>query len=462
MNKKLLFLTIILFPLTVSGNQTELDQYIAEGLKNNLSLHQQEFSLEKSLEALKEAKGMFLPNVSIQARYSRAGGGRMIYFPVGDLMNPVHGSLNDLFLFHGITADYPTDIPNEQIPFLREQEQETKIRVVQPIYQRSISHNIKLKSALNQIDLTRLNVFKRQLVFDIKSAYYNYAKTLKIIELLDQTRILLEENKRVSENLVKNGKATEDVIFRAEAELADLDTKKAEAGKNRALAAAYFNFLINRELAEPIRVSEIQKPSTAERLEIEDAVRRALDFRHEFQQLDQALRAVDSQMGLARSGSLPSLLAVIDYGIQGEQYSFQRDDDYWMASLVLEWTLFNGNQNKAKKAQAMLERKKLELQKQELEKQVEIQVHDAYQTLRSAELAISAAKKREESAQKSFAIVSKKYENGMAPQISLLDAQNTLFSASINHILAFYDFLIQKAKFEWATASIDLDTYYQE
>ena len=98
----------------------------------------------------------------------------------------------------------------------------------------------------------------------------------------------------------------------------------------------------------------------------------------------------------------------------------------------------------------------------ELEKQIEIQVHDAYQTLRSAELAIDAAQKREESAQKSFAIVSKKYENGMAPQISLLDAQNTLFSASINHIMTFYDFLIQKAKFEWATASIDLDRYQQD
>lgn len=462
MNKKLFLLLIFLSPLVVSSNPMDLDLYIAEGLKNNLALQQQEFSLDKSLEALREAKGMFLPTVSIQARYSRAGGGRMIYFPVGDLMNPVHGSLNDLFLFHGIIADYPTDIPNEQIPFLREKEQETKIRVVQPIYQRSISHNIKLKSALNQIDSTRLNIFKRQLVFDIKSAYYNYAKTLRVIELLNQTRSLLEENKRISENLVKNGKATEDVIFRAEAELADLDTKKAEAEKNKALAAAYFNFLINRDLEEIIRINEIQKPSPSEEIEIKKAVRRALEFRHEFQQLNYALEATDSQIGLVKSGSLPSLLAVLDYGIQGEKYSFEKDDDYWMASLVLEWTLFNGNQNKAKKAQAILERKKLEVQKLELEKQIEIQVYDTYQTMRSAELAIDAAQKREESAQKSFTIVSKKYENGMAPQILLLDAQNTLFSASINHILTFYDFLIQKARFEWATASIDLAKYQQD
>lgn len=37
-------------------------------------------------------RGMFLPSVSIEARYSRAGGGKIIEFPVGDLMNPVYGT----------------------------------------------------------------------------------------------------------------------------------------------------------------------------------------------------------------------------------------------------------------------------------------------------------------------------------------------------------------------------------
>jgi len=462
MIKRLLF-TLLLLPILLPANdQNQLDRYIAEGLKNNLALQQQEFSLEKSLQALKEAKGMFLPSVSVLARYSRAGGGRMIDFPVGDMLNPIYGSLNDLFQFHGIDASFPTNIPNQQFPFLREQEQETKIRVVQPIYQRSLYQNIKLKSALSRVQMAQLDAFKRQLISEIQTAYYNYAKTLSIDRLLEQTRELLEENLRVSEKLVENGKITEDAVYRAQAELAGLDQKKAEAEKNETLAAAYFNFLLNRSLHDPILLDGMAPPSPLEDTDIDKAVSRALKYRHEFQQLQHALSASTHQITLAKSGTLPSLFAVVDYGIQGETYSLDRDADYWMASLILEWNVFNGNQNQAKKIQAVLDRKKLEVQKQELEKQISIQVHEAYLSYRTAGAAVRAAEKREESSKKSYTIVAKMYANGMTPQIALLDARNTFTSASINRIVAFYDLYLEKARFELVSALFDLSLYQGE
>jgi outer membrane protein len=461
MTKKLCF-ALLFFPLLLAGkNQNVLDRYIAEGLRNNLALQQQEFSLEKSLQALNEARGMFLPSVSVQARYSRAGGGRVIDFPVGDMLNPIYSSLNSLYSFHGIDASFPTNIPNQRFPFLREEEQETKIRVIQPIYQRSLFQNVKIKSALNRIQTAQVNVFQRQLILDIQSAYFGYAKAFSLARLLEQTRKLLEENLRVSEKLVNNGKATEDVVFRAEAELAALDQKRAEAEKNKTMAAAYFNFLLNRDLESSILLDDSPSPIPMEEMEIEQAVRHALDYRDEFQQIDSALTASKHQIQLAQSGTLPSLFCVFDYGIQGETYSFGKDDDFWMASLILEWNLYAGNQNVAKKAQAVLDRKKLEIQKQELEKQIRIQVHEAYRSLQAAKAAVDAAQKQEISAERSYAITSKMYANGMVPQITLLDARNTYTGASISRILASYDLFLAKSRFEHASASIDLSRYQQ-
>ena len=48
------------------------------------------------LYALKEAHALFLPNVSFGASYSKADGGRTIDLPLGDLLNPVYKSLNQL------------------------------------------------------------------------------------------------------------------------------------------------------------------------------------------------------------------------------------------------------------------------------------------------------------------------------------------------------------------------------
>jgi len=455
------FLVILFFwqPFFAAGPPGLLDQYVKQGLINNLAMQQQEFSLEISLEALKEARGMFLPSISIQARYSRAGGGRMIEIPIGDLVNPIYMSLNDLFKFHGIDAGFPTNLPNELVPFLREREHDTKVRLVQPIFQPTIYYNYKIKSSLTKVNRAQVSVFKRHLIADIKTAYFNYSKALSVVELLEKTRAVLEENLRVSENLVKNGKATEDVVFRARAEIADLDQKKAEADKNKILAATYFNFLINRPLDEPIEIMEKKLIKIPETIDFETALQHALKHRYEFQQMQHAIAVTSYQVDLAKSNLFPSVSAVLDYGFQGEKYRFGKDDDYWMASLIFEWTLFNGNQNQSKKTQALLDKKRLEVQKIELEKQIQMQVQDEYHSLKAAWLAIAAAREKKHSAKKSFKIVSKKYEYGMAPQIEYLDARTTYTNAAINSIIARYDYFIQKAKFERASALSDLNKY---
>ena len=122
-----------IFLISVFAYADNLDNYVQIGLENNLALKQKEFNYKKSMHALKEARGMFFPSVSIEARYTRAGGGREIEFPVGDLLNPVYSTLNQLTG----TQSFP-QLDNERIPFLREKEHETKLRLVQPLFQYGI------------------------------------------------------------------------------------------------------------------------------------------------------------------------------------------------------------------------------------------------------------------------------------------------------------------------------------
>jgi len=228
-------LLLLLIPADVTaGMEAEtgiLGNYVREGLAGNLVLKQEGLSLEKSLQALKEARGMFLPSVSIEARYSRAGGGRDIEFPVGDLINPIHSTLNQLLAGMGQPPVFPADLQNEVIPFLRETEHETKLRVVQPVFQPALYYNYRIQTRVRNLQAAKLNAFKRQLVLDIKKAYFDYLKTLKVKELLDGTRLLLEENLRVSRSLFENHKRTEEVVFRSKAELSSLEQQIAEAEK---------------------------------------------------------------------------------------------------------------------------------------------------------------------------------------------------------------------------------------
>lgn len=427
-----------------------LEKYIQEGLQSNLTLKQKQSSYEKSIQVLKEAKGMYFPNLSFNARYSLADGGRMIDFPVGDMMNPVYSTLNQLTQ----TNQFP-QLENESIPFLRPTEQETKLRLVQPLFNPQIYYNSKIKSELTNAVKADVESFKRQLVAEIKSAYFNYLKTENILKLAKKTTELLKENIRINERLFANDKITIDNVYRSEAELSKLEQNIAEAVKYNKSAKAYFNFLLNRPLESDIKISDEIKLSPLEE-NLQNSQENAINNREELYMLKSYEKANDYNLKLNKYNKTPRLTAVVDYGFQGEKYNFTSDDDFIMASFVLSWDLFKGFQNKAKIQQATIDKQIIETQYNEAENRVKLEVLDLYYEVEAVEKAIIAAQQEKLSATKSFEIINKKYKEGQASLIQFIDARTTMTSAEFNLIIATYDYKIKYAEFERAACLYDI------
>jgi outer membrane protein len=445
--KKIIYLSLFIFFESLMG-QTILNNYIKEGLASNLALKQKEFSYNKSAAALDEARGLFFPSIGINARYSRAGGGRTIDIPVGDLVNPIYTGLNSIV---GQQL-YPTNIPNQSVNFLREKEHETKLSVVQPIFKPEIYFNYKIKSNLAELQQAERDAYARELVKEIKTAYYNVLKTNEVLILFNETLKLVDENLRVSNSLYKNDKVTKDVIYRAEAEKSAILESIEEAKKNYDLARFYFNFLLNKPLDTKIELASIDQSTMDNDNLDEDIFNSAIANREELFQLDAAIKASSNNKKLSTSGYYPGLVLAVDYGFQGEEYKFTKEDDFWMASLVFQWNLFNGLQDKAKSEQAEWDTKNLELQKLELQKQINLQVRDAQRQLEVSKSKLKTADDRQRSAEKSFEIVNKKFANQMASQIEFIDARTTFTQASINKTIIQYDYLIAEAALERVAA----------
>jgi outer membrane protein TolC len=119
-----------------------------------------------------------------------------------------------------------------------------------------------------------------------------------------------------------------------------------------------------------------------------------------------------------------------------------------MASLVLQWNLFRGFQDKAKLEQVHLEKKKLSAQEEEIRNQIELEVERIFDNLTVARKTIDVSRQQVESAKASFKLVRKKFEEGVAAQVEYLDAQTTLTNAAINEVISEYDYYITYANFE--------------
>lgn len=442
-----LLLTISLLQLT-SAQEIILAKYIEEGLESNLALLQQEADYERSVQSLKAAKGLFYPDISMNARYSVARGGRTLDFPVGDLLNPVYSTLNSLTQ----SEQFP-QLDNQAIPFYRPTEQVTSLNIMQPLVNPKIIYNYRIEKDRTHIGKTDVTIYKRELIREIKLAYYNFLKTEYLTRLINETENLLLENLRVSNSLFKNDKVTRDVVYRSEAELQKVYLAYAEAEKSSRTAKAYFNFLLNKSLDSKIEIYEYEEvPKLFLTTEIDSAIKTGMGKREEIGQLETYADINENYTRLLRSNNYPTLSFGFNYGFQGEQYSFTKNDDFLLASLVLRWNLFQGLKNRANVQEAKITSHKIELMKEETEKQIELQIIQAYYDLVAAEKAINAAMSQARAAEKAFQVIEEKFRIGQSQLIEYTDARTTLTSSKQNVIISVFDFKIQEAELERAIA----------
>jgi outer membrane protein len=443
---KLRFFILIFFSPLILNGQAVLDEYVKYGIENNLSLKQKQSEYEKSLEALKEARGLFYPDISLNARYSVSEGGRELDLPVGDLLNPVYATLNALTS----SSMFPM-IENQQFMFLRPYEHDTKIRLLQPVFNPSIYYNSKIKKELTIFEEQDVNQYKRELVAEIKKAYYNVATADGVLSMLYATRKLLTENVRVNKKLIENDKVTMDYLYRSETELSKFDQQLQGAEKNKKIAAAYFNFLLNKSLTDSIIISQ---PEVWPALSgfTADYSQSAIENREELKKLSNYSNISEMQVKLNKSGKLPEMFIAVDYGFQGTQYKFNKTQDYAQASAILSWNLFSGFRNKAKIKQSLLEREIINNKIEEVKKQIELQVINTLNELLTAEKGIIAAEARLKNAREGFRLVKRRYEEGEANLIEFIDARTTLTQSEENLIISKFSYLSSFAEFEKVTA----------
>lgn len=433
----LLFFTLAI-PLQA---QTILEGYIQEGLKSNLQLKQEQLNYERSLENLAQARALFLPYAGVNASYQLADGGRKITIPVGDLMNPVYATLNQLTG----TNKFP-QIANESTNFLANNFHDTKVRIIQPIFNPEIYFNYKAQKELISVQQAQKNAYENQLKYEITSAYLQYLQSDEALRILQNTKVILQELLKLNLSLVSNAKATKDVLLSTEYELNKLDQQLAESEKNYQTARAYFNFLLNRDLAADIRKDSTLAITHADQEELPALTDLALKQRQELIQLQNGLRASEQVLNLNKGNALlPKITAVGDVGYQGFNYTFGSDQQYWLVQFGLTWDIFKGGERKAKVQQARIDYQVMENKMAQLKKQIEWQVIQSHYELQSARQAYIASQAGVKSAAKSFQIIQSKYKEGAAILLEYLDAQNKYTTAQLTNSINQYELLRKSA-----------------
>jgi outer membrane protein len=433
-----------------------LDTYIKEGLANNASLKTQQFDIEKSYTALEEAKTLFLPRVNFQMQYTLALGGRNIQFPIGDLLNPVYSTLNKLTQ----SSNFPS-VENQSINFLPNNFHDTKLHAVYPILNKEIFYNREIKKELISIEQAKINVYKRELVKNIKLAYIQYAQANHAVSIYKNALNLVRESLRVNEKLVKNEVATNASVLKAKMEISKVENSIIEAENNIKNAAAYFNFLLNKPLDSKIDLdsdminSKSDTKGAPQYLSVNSTELQAK--REEFAQIQGYERTIGLQKKMNESYKSPKLGASFDAGFQGFGFKIWDKQAYGLLGLQLDIPLYTGKIEKTKIQQNAIELKKMQAQTTEVLQQIQLQIQVAKTNLETAHEAFKVNDAELISSKEYYRLTERRYREGQALQIEVVDARTQMTTAELKRSLAQFTVLMREIELERADAGYKMN-----
>lgn len=426
--------------------QTTIDNYIAIALSNNESIKQQNFQIQRSLLALDEAKTLFLPNVSLQGNYFLAAGGRTVDFPAGDILNPVYSTLNQLTS----STNFP-QIENQTILLNPNNFYDIKLRTTYPIINQEIKYNKRIKEHQVNLQKIEVNIYKRELVKDVKTAYFKYIQATEVIKIYETALKLVEENSRINTVLFKNDKVNKTIVLRSDNEVNKYQSQNAIATQNQKSALAYFNFLLNQPLSNAISIDSIyNKPN------IEFLSDTTVNKREELLKLFTAIEINKEVLGLTKSALQPKLNTFIDLGGQGFDFRVNSQTPYLFFGLAFQWDIFDGGKNKLKVKQVEMDNSILLSQTDYAETQLKLQLNNAFNAFNASLVQYEFSLLQEKTSEQFYKDMVKIYKEGQTLFIELLDAQNQLINAKLQSNIALYDAWIKASEIERANASFNI------
>lgn len=437
----LIAVAILLLGNTAVTSAQTLDDYVLEGLKSNLVVQQKNIALERAMLALKEANGLFLPSINFNASYTSGKGGRYFNFPLGDLLNPVYSTLNQITQ----TNQFP-QIENSEAYLNPYNFYDAHVRTSMPLFNTDLLYNKSIQKQQIQLQAYEVEIYQRELVKSIKTAYYNYLMAREAVEILNSAYGLVQRNIEVNEALQRNGKAVPAQSMRAKSELASIIAQQAEAEANVLNAKRYFNFLLNRTLDQDINSDYIATTAIA-LVQSNSSVVSATN-REELKLIAQSIGIYNTQLAMNKHYWTPKLSGFIDLGTQASDWAYNNKSRYYLTGFQLDIPIFNGFKNNYKTARTSFDLQTATLNQQLMQQQVQMSALQAQSNLNSAFAALQSAEKQVEAASAYFSMIEGGFKAGTFSQIEYIDARNQYTSAQLNVAINRYKVLQQYAAFE--------------
>jgi outer membrane protein len=257
-------------------------------------------------------------------------------------------------------------------------------------------------------------------------------------------------------DLQKEGVGTGIDTLRANVELQNEKQRFIVAEADRETSLYALSRLLNLDPRQPIELADSLSFFDTPQPEVEASIEQAIAEREEWIALEAQVKAADDQKKASESSRLPSLRFGGNWAYLGSSSTTGIPTYTYQAAVSMP--LFTGGRIHAEIVRANLEIKKLEQQKDDLRNQIALDVKTALINLNSARNEVQVANLGVQLSKEEVDQARDRFNAGVANNIEVIQAQDSLARANDNQIAALYRF--NQARADLARASGQMEKVY--
>jgi len=266
-----------------------------------------------------------------------------------------------------------------------------------------------------------LAAVRNEMVFRVAEAYY---RLLQASELLNSRMAAVHQVERqlaLARSRYDNGTAVRSDVLSVEVRLAEVQEALITARNQRELTWAILENVTGCRLPHDLTCRVEPAPWSARVDAVESAIAEAVARRPELGASLSEVRGAAQLVEAARSGKRPSLDFIGSFSTWS--ISHNSGGDGLFVGVIASINVFDGHRTKAQVCRALAQVRELEAKHQRMLLDIELEVRQAYLSLRDAEERLQVASQAITLADESVREIENRYHDGKATITQLIDAQ---------------------------------------
>lgn len=291
------------------------------------------------------------------------------------------------------------------------------------------------------VDVTRQNVLAT-----VAQTYFQHLRNVSRTDVLDaniaRARALLDLASRQVDAQV----ATQIDVTRAEAQVANAEQARLQHETFLQTSELALKRLLALDLTAtlglaPFNVRRVEASPFVASLEVT-----AFERRVDYLRAQRLLEQNELEVRAARFGRLPAAGFSGSYG-RASEHAFDGDDaPAWSTSMGVSLPVFDGSRVRALTGLALSRYRAQELRVEELKLRIGAEVRLATQDARSRFAQVAVAERSKRLAEDELRLAQVRFENGVADNREIIDAQNNLAIAGDNLVEAVYQYNLSRVE----------------